>query len=740
MTVEDEAKLALLRETLEANVDFTTYETEVYLALVRGGTQTMTEIGETSGVPKQRVYDIVDNLQNRGFVEVIDDYPQKAYAVDPTEALSSIRDRLSEAEEYLEELHDTVETVESGVALFKSQSTIQRYISDLLQTASRDVLLLLPSERLPLVADELDGCTDQQVRLILSNVPPEVQSVSELDGTIPDTVDEVRAVSTREDFALSIDRRRGLYWVQEGRGYDDSEGQGYYVTNPSLAMVIDRFVSESVWPLARPLGGGPQKPDLPKHYMRIRDCLSDISILTERHPVDSFEITFEGYDTETGENVTRQGTLTGYYYTEYDMRTSLTVSVDAPTDDVESSLVTVGGVGTRDVDYAAYSIEVSQNGSSATDELDDETKRHLSACRAELPAEFGNASVVTCFDAFIDRMREFIEREPGSVYEPIRKFDTFRETLGRFEASETAPRIEWRQTRTEPGGIVAHVGSVFDALDYDVTLIGQLGDPIRSEFARNFRSQTMVSVGQPMTTDYVWFDDRKFLLTEPSIDPLTWEQITDRIDLSSLAEYVDGTAVVNIGTWYAIPDFPEILDGLREDLWPLLNSPPSHVHLHLGDTRHLSVEEVERGCRAIDALDDVVPVTLTTNRNQTRMFRDMLVDTGDQRRPTVEQVRRQFGVTRYVMHTSRGATLASPDDVVSAKAPQVVNPSQSQNVDEHFISGMAIGLAEDLSDGAALVVANAVASYFRGHEKAPTASELRTLISDYDAFFESPAE
>ncbi|MFC6976018.1 hypothetical protein ACFQL1_17080 [Halomicroarcula sp. GCM10025709] len=37
MTAEDEAKMALLRETMEANADFTTYETEVYLALVRGG-------------------------------------------------------------------------------------------------------------------------------------------------------------------------------------------------------------------------------------------------------------------------------------------------------------------------------------------------------------------------------------------------------------------------------------------------------------------------------------------------------------------------------------------------------------------------------------------------------------------------------------------------------------------------------------------------------------------------------
>ncbi|WP_158598775.1 TrmB family transcriptional regulator [Haloarcula sp. Atlit-120R] len=736
MTTEDDAKIALLRETMEANVDFTTYETEVYLALVRGGTQTMTEIAETSDVPKQRVYDIVEDLQNRGFVEVIDDYPQKAYAVDPSEAFTSIRDRLSQAEEYLEELHDTIDTVESGVALFKSESTIQRYIDDLLQAAERDIFLLVPVGRLDAVADQLRECEETQVRLILSNVSVDSSDSDDITDAVPETVTELRTVSTREDFVLTIDRRRALYWVQDGHGYADTEGHGYYITNPSLTMVLDRFVSESIWPLAKESSGGTQRPTLPKEYMRIRDCLADIAMLTDTLPADSFHISFEGYDTETGEQVSKEGTLASYYYTEYDIRASVTLNVASATDEVESSLITVGGVGTRNVDYAAYNIELRQNGISHTDNLDDETRRHLETCRAELPTEFGTKSIVTCFDAFIDKIREFVERQPGEGYSRIRQFDQFRESLVRFEASEDAPRVEWRQTETEPGGHVAHVGGVFDELDYDVTLIGQLGNPIKSEFTREFRNQELVSLGSTTATDYIRFDDRKFLITEPNPETLDWERIMERIDAVELAERLDGSSILTIGTWFATPRLPEILDGLRTELWPLLNSPPSHVHIHPGDISHLTDQEIRDGCESFAALNESVPVTVTANRHQTRRFSDALLATdSDETSSTVEQVRDQVGVTRYVMHSQRGATLASPDGVVSARAPQVVNPRQIRNVVAHFISGLGLALAEGMSDGAALVLANSVGSYFMRHDKPPSGRELRSFVAEYDGFF-----
>lgn len=732
---DDDAKLAMLRETLQENVGMSKYEADVYLALVRGGTSTMTDLADRSDVPKQRVYDTVSSLRESGFVEVIDDYPRKAYAVDPAEALSAVQERVERAEEHLETLHETVETVESGVALFKSESTIQKYIDDLISTAERDILLLIPYDRLGEVDDRLADCEGIRLRLILSDIPPgqTAEDAVNVDRSLPDTVDDVRGITSTEDFVLIADRGRALYWTRLGHQEADEENQAYYVSNPRLALVLDRFVSESVWPHARPVNGRQHQLSLPAEYLRIRDCLADISELAERKPIDSVTVEFDGYDTATGEEVTRSGTLTSYYFTEYDVRASLTIDLHTGADTVASSLVSVGGVGAREVDYTADRIVVRERENGDGDYLTEETIDQLATCRSELPDQFGAGSVVVAFDAFVDRMRELVNRTDDE-YERVGQFEAFRESLVRFEANEISPRALWNETRTAPGGHVSHVGSLFDSLGYDLTLLGRFGDPIRPLFSTAFGDQTVVSVGETTSTDYVRFDNRNLLLTEPNFDDLDWKTVKEHVDLTELARHLDGAAVLALGTWWATPDLPDIIEGMAEELWPRLESPPGHVHVSPGDVDSFSTETIERGCRALATLDECVPVTVTANRHQTRQFRDALLSDSTPH-PIVEQLRDRMGVSRFVMHSIDGSTVANADRIVTANAPQVTSPRRVRNVDDHYVSGYVLGLTEDLSDGAALVLGNAVAGYFARHDETPSAEELRSFVAEYDSLF-----
>lgn len=733
MSDQDDEKLALLRKTLQENVGMSKYEADAYLALVRGGAQTMSEVAKTSGIPKQRVYDTVEDLRDDEFVEVIDDYPRKAYAVEPTEALSDVQNQLKQAEEYLEDFHEMVENVESGVALFKSKRTIEKYAEDLLTSAKHDILLLCPVGRLSLIADPLKLCEDQQVRVIVSGHSTESTNDVDPDKVLPETVDAIRETSSAEHFALMTDRNRGLYWSTASMNQSTDEEQGFYITNQQLALVLDRFVSESVWPLSRPLRS--RRPSLPQRYLRIRDCLSDLSQIAHERPLDSFEIEFEGYDTDSDEEVHEVGNLTSFYFTEYDRRASLTVDLGETDDDVQSPLVTVGGVGNRLEDYSAHMITISETKESTDDILDDETREYLRACQRELPHEFGTKSVVSGFDAFIDRMREIIE-EWTNGYQSVNQLKTFKEALFRFDASERVPRIEWTQTRTEPGGHVAHTGRTFDSLGYDVTLIGSLGTPIHSEFTREFRNQTLVSVGETTYTDYLRFEDQKLLFTEPNLDRISWETLLEEVDLTELSEYVDGTSLITLGTAFSTPMLSSLFRGLREDLWPTLSSPPDNVQVVTDAIDRFAASQVRDGYAELGELDDIVPVTVNANRSQTRRYRNIYEDGPVARsKPTVQCVRESLGVTRYIMHTNRGGTLATENDVLHAQAPQVVKPRQMRNVDAHFISGVAIGLTENVSDGALLILGNSVGRYFMRHKEAPNPEELRSFISEYGTFF-----
>ena len=732
---QEEMKLALLRETLQENVGMSKYESDVYLALVRGGAQTMSDLATSSDVPKQRVYDTVEDLRDEGFVEIIDDYPRKAYAVDPAEALSDVQDQLARAEEYLEEFHETVENVESGVALFKSKRTIQKYVKTLIEGAESDIFLLCPFSLLDDVSEYLVPCEDQRIRIIVSNLQPESLSDDEreLVERLPETVDAVRGITSTEDFVLTTDIEKGFYWSRTEDSQGNDEEQGYYITNPKLGLMLDRFVSGSIWPFARPLST--RTPSLPTQYVRIRDCLSDLSELTNTYPLDSLEIEFEGHDNDTGETVQKTGKLKGYHFTEYDIRSSITVEVDNNRDIVESPFVTVGGRESRREDFNAHKIILRKRENGDTP-LDDKTRKHLRSCQRELPQQFGRRSVVTGFDAFIDRLREVLG-EWSDGYERVRQFDEFRESIFGFGVNESAPRIEWSKIRTEAGGHVAHTGRVFDALGYDITLVGQLGIPIRSEFTTEFRDHSLVSVGEITHTDFVQFSDRKFLFTEPNLNPLTWETVLEHVDLTELAEYFDGASLLTLAALYSPPTLPSLLDGLRTDLWPLLDDPPENLHFATGAINRFPVSEIRSCYEELAALDEVVPVTVTANRRQTRQLRDIYDgEPGTHPEPTVQQVRDRLGVTRYIMHTNSQATLANEDEVIAAQAPPIIQPRQERNVDEHFVSGIALGLAENMSDGAILVLGNSIARYFMRHKQAPTADELRAFIEEYDSFFD----
>jgi sugar-specific transcriptional regulator TrmB len=712
------------------------YEAKVYLALIRGGTQTMTELAETSGVPKQRVYDTVDELRDDGFVEVIDDYPQKAHAVDPSEALAPIQTKLSRAESYLDELHNTIDTVERGVTTFKSAPSIKKYVRKIIEEAEHDLFVLGPREILEQFREDLfERREELHIHVIVSGLDETyVDDETMTTDALSDVANHVRGITSAEDFAITGDRREGFYWSGSARRQAPSDEKGYYITNEDLAFVLDRFMSESLWPFA--LASDEQNdPEFPTEYLRLRDGLADLDRLSNVLPLDSYVVSFEGYDTETNEYVSMEGVPVSYYFNEYDIRTSLTLELDG---DGGKQQVTVGGWGATKEDYEARKLAFAYRNGGPSLTLDDETRRHLERCRSELPERFGSGSVVVGFDAFIDRMREVVaERSGGSDYVPVRHFEEFTQSLSRVDASESA-LVEWTETRTEPGGHVAHAGRVFDNLGYDLTLVGPLGDPVSSVFARRFRDQTLVSVGDVTATDFVLLEDKKLLFTEPNWEVPTWESILDRVDAESLAEWTDGTRVLSIGSFYATGDLPAILDGFREEVWPMVASPPPAVHVSTGELHRLSAARIERVVESLEALDDVVPVTVTANRRAAKALGNHLSvrATSDSTAGLAAALDDAFEVSRVVVDSFEEAASARDGTVTAARKPMPDDPRERLDVSEHFETGMAVGLAEDLSDGGALVLANAVAFYFNQHKEFPTEPDLRELLEAYDTYFE----
>jgi len=78
-------------ETLK-KLGFTEYETKIYIKLLELGPSKATEITKISGVPKNKVYELLDKLSREGIVELVPTIPKK-YFIRNTDYLKTLIDQ-----------------------------------------------------------------------------------------------------------------------------------------------------------------------------------------------------------------------------------------------------------------------------------------------------------------------------------------------------------------------------------------------------------------------------------------------------------------------------------------------------------------------------------------------------------------------------------------------------------------------------------------------------------------------
>jgi len=147
--------------------DLNVYETKVWLALLGKGVASAGEIAEISGVPRSRTYDVLENLEKKGFAIVKLGKPVKYIGMKPKMVLEKLRNNIRKnAEERILSLSNIKETDEFSALenLYKSgsspikreelsvslkgKSNITNYLREILQNASKEVIICTNAEEI----------------------------------------------------------------------------------------------------------------------------------------------------------------------------------------------------------------------------------------------------------------------------------------------------------------------------------------------------------------------------------------------------------------------------------------------------------------------------------------------------------------------------------------------------------------------------------------------------------------
>ncbi len=73
------------------NLGLTSYEIRVYLSLLEAGSMTAADISKKSGVPYSKIYEVLNTLEEKGWLESDSSRPQNFFPKSPTSALEAMK-------------------------------------------------------------------------------------------------------------------------------------------------------------------------------------------------------------------------------------------------------------------------------------------------------------------------------------------------------------------------------------------------------------------------------------------------------------------------------------------------------------------------------------------------------------------------------------------------------------------------------------------------------------------------
>jgi len=165
------------------------YAARTFVALVSLGTGTAKDVSGVSDVPRTRVYDAIEELQDRGLVDVQQSSPKEFWAISGETTgrkfEQELDHRLSVLTAALDELEPVERTEEQrGVWTVDGQAAITDRIIEFVNDAEEEIVYMTVEELLNEdIIGALRAAAERGVRISLGGVSPDVQD--EIQETIP---------------------------------------------------------------------------------------------------------------------------------------------------------------------------------------------------------------------------------------------------------------------------------------------------------------------------------------------------------------------------------------------------------------------------------------------------------------------------------------------------------------------------------------------------------------------------
>lgn len=171
------------------SLGLTEYEARCFVALTRLATGTAKEVSQVADVPRSRVYDTVERLEQRGLVEVQQSEPREYKAVPIEMATRRIREdydsRINAAENSLKHVEEPDSPEDEGIWAITQTEHVTDRIETFVDDAEETIHHLFATDDVvdDRILDGFDGAADRGVRVVVE--VPDEELADRVDAAAP---------------------------------------------------------------------------------------------------------------------------------------------------------------------------------------------------------------------------------------------------------------------------------------------------------------------------------------------------------------------------------------------------------------------------------------------------------------------------------------------------------------------------------------------------------------------------
>lgn len=266
-----------LRETLQ-DTGLTQYEAEAYIALLELGSAAATEVASACDVPQARIYDVLRNLEGRGYIETYEEESLHARAHDPSEVIADLdayADTIADASGEIRARWERPTVENHRVSVVKPLSAIFDRAEEAIDDAETELRATMNLEQFLRFRKRLAAAHDRGVVVKLTLTPTEEANPDpeNLGIDFTGTATEVRYRRLPTPFIVIADHAQ-IRFAPE-RTLHRAHEYGIMVNDYSLSRIFAFFFQLAVWE-TWPTVYSARGEEPPFVYTSIRECIATI--------------------------------------------------------------------------------------------------------------------------------------------------------------------------------------------------------------------------------------------------------------------------------------------------------------------------------------------------------------------------------------------------------------------------------------------------------------------------------